>query len=129
MEDFKQKIQKQKRLKNKTLKAVKNYLPTDELKFLEAQLDEEPILVKPTNVIELQPKKQTPREEQINKKIFSSDYEKYEWLIPNCLDSDTGISGICLYSTSTVSSIHKKQLDILLKIYYSGIRRHDLWLH
>ena len=89
MEDFKQKIQKQKRLKNKTLKAVKNYLPTDELKFLETQLDEEPILVKPTNVIELKPKKQTPREEQISKKIFASDYEKYEWLMKHgCSNSE-----------------------------------------
>lgn len=89
MEDFKQKIQKQRRLKNKTLKAVRNYLPTDELKFLETQLDEEVIETKPTNVIELKPKKQIPREEQINKKIFSSDYEKYEWLMKNgCTNSE-----------------------------------------
>ena len=81
MEDFKQKIQKQQKMKNKTLKAVKKYLPNDELKFLETQIDEELIEAKPTNVIELKPKKQTPREEQINKQIFSSDYQKYEWLI------------------------------------------------
>ncbi len=33
--------------------------------------------------------KQTPREEQINRKIFASDYEKYEWLMKNgCTNSD-----------------------------------------
>ena len=89
MEDFKQKIQKQKRLKNKTLKAIKQYLPTEDIKFLKTQIEEEVIDIKPTNVIELKPKKQTPREEQINKKIFSSDYEKYEWLMKNgCTNSD-----------------------------------------
>lgn len=89
MEDFKQKIQKQKHQKNKLLKSVKKYLPTDELKVLETQLDDEPIEVQPTNVIELKPKKLTPREEQINKQIFSSDYEKYEWLIKNgCTNSE-----------------------------------------
>jgi len=89
MEEFKQKIQKQKRTKNKIIKEVKKYLPTDELKFLEAVLDEELIEVKPANVIELKPKKQTPREEQINKKIFASDYEKYEWLMQHgCTNSD-----------------------------------------
>jgi hypothetical protein len=39
MEDFKQKIQKQKRLKNRTLKAVKRFLPKEDIKFLEMQMD------------------------------------------------------------------------------------------
>lgn len=85
MEDFKQKIQKQKRTKNKIIKEVKKYLPTDEIKFLEQQIENEVIEAEPTNVIELKPKnkqrKLTPRDEQINRQIFSSDYEKYEWLI------------------------------------------------
>jgi len=83
MEDFKQKIQKQKRTKNKIIKEVKKYLPSTDIKFLEQQIEDEIIEAEPTNVIELKPKKQTPREEQINKKIFASDYEKYEWLMKN----------------------------------------------
>lgn len=87
MEDFKQKIQKQKRTKNKLLKSVKKYLPTDELEVLKVQLDEELIEAKPTNVIELKSKskqkKLTVREEQINTKIFCFDYEKYESLMKN----------------------------------------------
>lgn len=81
IEDFKQKIQKQKRTKNKIIKEVKKYLTSTDIKFLEQQIEDEIIEAEPTNVIELKPKKQTPREEQIIKKIFASDYEKYEWLM------------------------------------------------
>lgn len=81
IEDFKQKIQKQKRTKNKIIKEVKKYLPNTDIKFLEQQIEDEIIEAEPTNVIELKSRKQTPREEQINKKIFASDYEKYEWLM------------------------------------------------
>jgi putative transposase len=116
IEDFKQKIQKQKRTKNKVIKEVlticnssadfynlteavrpfltkskisekegKKYLPSSDIKFLEQQIEDEIIEAESTNVIELKQKvkKQTPREEQINKKIFASDYEKYEWLMKN----------------------------------------------
>lgn len=111
MEDFKQKIQKQQKLKNKTLKAVKKYLPAEDIltickselylnnlneavrpfftkseilekegNFLKTQMEEEII---ETNVIELKPSKQKSRDEQISKRFFTSDYEKYEWLIKN----------------------------------------------
>ena len=83
IEDFKQKIQKQKRTKSKLIKEVKKYLPSTDIKFLEQQIEDEIIEAEPTNVIELKSRKQTPREEQINKKIFASDYEKYEWLMKN----------------------------------------------
>lgn len=34
-------------------------------------------------------KKKTPREQQMNKPIFSSNYEKYEWLMKNgCTNSE-----------------------------------------
>lgn len=89
IEDFKQKIQKQKRTKNKVIKEVKKYLPNTDIKFLEQQIEDEIIEAEPTNVIELKPKKQTPREEQIHRKIFASDYEKYEWLMKNgCTNSE-----------------------------------------
>lgn len=81
MEDFKQKIQKQKRTKNKLLKSVRKYLPSEDIKFLEQQIEDEIIEAQSANVIKFKPKKITAREEQINKKIFASDYEKYEWLM------------------------------------------------
>ena len=88
MEDFKQKIQKQQKIRNKTLKSVRKYLPADGIKFLKMQMEEELIEVD-SNIIELKPKKETPREEQINKQFFTSDYEKYEWLIEKgCTNSE-----------------------------------------
>lgn len=88
MEDFKQKIQKQQKIRNRTLKSVRKYLPADDIKFLKMQMQEELIEVN-TNIIELKQKKETPREEQINKAFFTSDYEKYEWLIKNgCTNSE-----------------------------------------
>lgn len=93
MEDFKQKIQKQKRTKNKIIKEVKKYLPSTDIKFLEEQIEDEVIEAESTNVIELKPKskpkKLTVREEQTDRKIFASDYEKYEWLMKNgCTNSE-----------------------------------------
>lgn len=40
-EDYKQKIVRQKQLKKKTVNAVKNYFSTEEIKYLETQMDEE----------------------------------------------------------------------------------------
>jgi len=88
MEDFKQKIQKQQKIRNRTLKAVRKYLPADDIKFLKIQMEEE-IIETSAKIIELKPKKETPREEQINKLFFTSDYEKYEWLIEKgCTNSE-----------------------------------------
>lgn len=41
LEDYKQKIVRQKQLKKRTINAVKNYLSTDEVKYLEVKMDED----------------------------------------------------------------------------------------
>ena len=78
MEDFKQKIQKQKRLKNRTLKAVKQFLPKEDIKFLETQMDQENI---PQEIPAVEAK---PLILQGNlKPVFMNNYERYEWLMKN----------------------------------------------
>ena len=81
VEDLKQKIQKQKRLKNKTIKELQKFLPNVDLKFIEQDIEEdvqEVIEVKPVKT-----KKPTPREIQMNAPVFLNKYEKFEWLMKN----------------------------------------------
>lgn len=68
MEDFKQKIQKQKRLKRKTINSLKAYLPQEEIKLIEHKF-EQPIV-------------QTEFKEcsTIVQGIFKNNAEKYEYL-------------------------------------------------
>ena len=68
MEDFKQKIQKQKRLKRKTINSLKAYLPQKEIKLIEHKF-EQPIV-------------QTEFKEcsTIVQGIFKNNAEKYEYL-------------------------------------------------
>lgn len=73
LEDFKQKIEKQKALKRKTLNKVKNYLPVEDIKFIETQMIEE-IKVEPA----------VPKAKLINgKPIFKNNFEKFDWLVEN----------------------------------------------
>lgn len=69
MEDFKQKIQKQKRLKRKTINSLKAYLPQEEIKLIEHKI-EQPIV-------------QTEFKEcsTIVQGMFKNNSEKYEYLI------------------------------------------------
>ena len=88
MEEYKQQYKKQQQIKNRLVKKLKATYPKEEIQFLkiEPEITEE--------IIEEQPKpkrerKLTPREQQMNKPIFSSNYEKYEWLMANgCTNSD-----------------------------------------
>ncbi len=82
MEEFKQRIQKQKRQFNKAKKEFLKYYPTEDAEVLE--IEQEPVV----EIIEEQPKtkkerKKTPREQQMNRPFFNSDYEKFEWLMGN----------------------------------------------
>ncbi len=91
MEEFKQKIQKQKRQFNKAKKEFLKYYPTEDAEVLE--IEREPVVeIAPIPEEELKPQKErkkTPREQQMNKPIFNSDYEKYEWLMNNgCTNPD-----------------------------------------
>ena len=88
IEDYKQQYKKQQQIKNRLVKKLKATYPKEEIKLLEI----EPEITE--EIIEEQPKpkrerKLTPREQQMNKPIFSSNYEKYEWLMANgCTNSD-----------------------------------------
>ena len=79
MEEFKQQIQKQKRQFNKAKKEFLKYFPAEKTEVLEIEPEEK--------VIEIEPHKTekkrhlTERETQMNIPIFSSNYEKYEWLM------------------------------------------------
>lgn len=89
MEDFKQKIQKQKRLKNKAIKEFKKFFPKSDIEVLEVELEEkiieiESILEKPKRECKL-----TQRELQMNQPFFSNNYEKYEWFMEHgCTNSE-----------------------------------------
>ena len=88
MEEYKQQYKKQQQIKNRLVKKLKATYPKEEIKLLEI----EPEITE--EIIEEQPKprrerKLTPREQQMNKPIFSSNYEKYEWLMQNgCTNSE-----------------------------------------
>lgn len=71
---------------------MKATYPKEEIQFLEIE-KESSFEIEQTeeNVNEKakHERKLTPREQQMNKQIFSSNYEKYEWLMANgCTNSD-----------------------------------------
>ncbi len=88
MEEYNQQYKKQQQIKSRLVKKVKAFYKTKEIPLLE--IEPEPVL----EMIEEQPKpkkecKQTPREQQVNRPIFTNDAEKYEWLITNgCTNSE-----------------------------------------
>ena len=109
MEEYKQQYKKQQQIKNRLVKQIKKNFTSDELQVLEIE-QEQSIEIEP--IIEEKPKRErrkrgraegesvsdtrlmrahktTPREQQMNRPIFSSNYEKYEWLMKNgCTNSD-----------------------------------------
>ena len=92
MEEYKQQYKKQQQIKKRLIKKVKATFPKEELRVLE--IESEPVLEieekeKPKPKRE---RKKTPREQQMNKPFFNSNYEKYEWLISNgCTNSEDRI--------------------------------------
>ena len=83
MQDLKQKIQRQGRQLNKAKKEFIKCFPQSEVQVLE--IESEPII----EIEQFEPEKTvrehklTPREKQMNKPMFDSDFEKYEWLMNN----------------------------------------------
>ena len=81
MEEYKHKIQKQKRQFNKAKKEFLKYFPKEKAEVLE--IEHEPV-IEIEAIPKIKPKRErklTPREQQMNRPIFNSDAEKYEWLI------------------------------------------------
>ena len=83
IEDYKQKIQKQKQLKNKTIKACKKFLNIEDLEILECTLEEkEEELLPPPIVPKIEIKKE--KQEKYNpavKPLFKTSRERYEYLM------------------------------------------------
>lgn len=82
VEDYKQKIQKQKQLKNKTIKACKEFLDIEDLEILEYQLEETRELLPPPIIPKIEIKKEKP--EKYNpavKPLFKTSRERYEYLM------------------------------------------------
>lgn len=80
LEEYNQQYKKQQQIKSRLIKKVKAYYKSEDIPLLE--IEPEPVL----EMIEEQPKpkkerKQTPREQQMNRPIFANNAEKYEWLI------------------------------------------------
>lgn len=84
MEEYKYQYQKQQQLKHRLIKQVKKTFPKEEIQLLE--IEAEPVLEieELEQQIEEKPKKErkrTPREQQMNRPFFNSNYEKFEWLM------------------------------------------------
>ena len=68
LEDYKQKIQKQQKLRRKTINSVKQYLSNEEVKFIEQKMDE-------PKEVEFKPHSNSLQT------LFKNNSEKYEYLI------------------------------------------------
>ena len=82
MEEYKYQYQKQQQLKHRLIKQVKKTFHKEEIHLLEI----EPETIVEVPQIEEKPKKEhkrTPREQQMNRPFFNSNYEKFEWLMSN----------------------------------------------
>jgi putative transposase len=95
IEDYKQKIRKQKQLQNKTLKAVKEHFSLEDIdliknKLLESELVEKVIETPIVEKQEIKTKKESENFVQNRKRpIFKNSYERYEWHMKNgCIGSD-----------------------------------------
>ena len=83
MEQFKQQIQKQQRQFRKAKKDFLKYFPKEQAEVIEIEpqeriMAEQQIIEKPKRE-----RKLSPRELQMYRPIFNTDYEKYEWLMTN----------------------------------------------
>src|SRR5574344_575456 len=82
IEDYKQKIQKQKQLKNKTIKACKEFLNIEDLEILECEITKEEEILPPPIIPKIEIKKEKP--EKYNpavKPLFKTSRERYEYLM------------------------------------------------
>ena len=94
LEDYKQKIQKQQKLKRKTINSVKKLLTNDEIKLIEARSNQEE--VENSNNFQKEFKARSNGVHKINNgekslPIFKNNSEKYEYLIKHN-PSDTWIA-------------------------------------
>lgn len=94
IEDYKQKIQKQKQLKNKTIKACKEFLNIEDLEILECEMDKIEDTILPSQIVpKIKIQKEKP--EKYNpavKPLFKTSRERYEYLMEHgCTCNDDRI--------------------------------------
>ncbi len=89
MEEYNQQYKKQQQIKNKLIKKVKETFPKEELQVLE--IEPEPVY----QIEQIEPlkppreRKLTLREQQMQKPIFNTNFEKYEWfMVHGCTNSE-----------------------------------------
>ena len=86
MEQYKQQIQKQQRQFKKAKKDFLRYFPKEKAEVIEIEHESILEIKKQEQEIIEKPKRErklSPRELQMNRPIFNTDYEKYEWLMAN----------------------------------------------
>lgn len=81
MEEYKQQYQRQQRQFKKAKKEFQKYFPTEKAEVLEIEPEDDVIDIQPIIEKPKRERKLTPREQQMDKPIFNSNYEKYEWLM------------------------------------------------
>ena len=94
LEDYKQKIQKQQKLKRKTINSVKKLLTNDEIKLIEARSNQEEMEISNNFQKEFKPRSNGVQKINNGEKslpIFKNNSEKYEYLIKHN-PSDTWIA-------------------------------------
>ena len=83
MEQFKQHIQKQQRQFKKAKKDFLRYFPKEKAEVIEIETQESLMTEQPIIEKSKRERKLSPRELQMYRPIFNTDYEKYEWLMAN----------------------------------------------
>ena len=101
IEDYKHKIEKQARLRRKTIKAVKQHFNLNDIDLIERELIEVELPNKNDEIIETNEVTVKPQEEKeqlfrpkiktsiVNRPTFANNYERYEWHMQNgCINND-----------------------------------------
>lgn len=78
-EDYKQKIQKQQKLRRKTINSIKKYLPAEDMKFIETNIRQSNDNCETPEKLNLV---QTSFKSSLNG-VYKNNFEKYEYLIKN----------------------------------------------
>lgn len=83
MEEYNEQYKKQQKIKSRLVKKVKEIYKSEGIPLLEIEPEVIDEIIPNLKEEEPKPKKerkQTPREQQMNRPIFANDVEKYEWL-------------------------------------------------
>jgi putative transposase len=98
IEDYKHKIEKQAKLRRKTIKAVKEHFNIEDLDLIEKELFSDIELPQKESIKTITIKPEPPKEQKFEPKvktsivarpIFKSAYERYEWHMQNgCINND-----------------------------------------